>query len=277
VNGVIAGTQYNIGNIRVLSMAGWNTFVGAHAGARNRTGEFNSFFGARAGANNDSGLGNSFFGSGSGMENLSGNGNSFFGINAGFINDEGSNNSFFGNRAGWFAGGSNNTFVGAGSDVAAGIFTNATGIGANAIVDASNKIRLGDTSVTVIEGQVGFTASSDRNKKENLLPVEGEEVLGKIRELSLTSWNFIGHDPKQFRHYGPMAQDFFAAFGRDAIGTIGNDTQINSTDMDGILMIAVQALEKHGAVEKKEMEALRAENASLKARLNALETRSPPN
>jgi hypothetical protein len=79
----------------------------------------------------------------------------------------------------------------------------------------------GDINITVIEGQVGFTASSDRNKKENFLPVEGEEVLSKIRELSLTSWNFIGHDPKQFRHYGPMAQDFFAAFGHDALQPLG--------------------------------------------------------
>src|SRR6266849_3950027 len=81
---------------------------------------------------------------------------------------------------------------------------------------------------------LGFTASSDRNEKENFQAVNGEEVLTKIRDLSLTSWNFIGHGPTQFRHYGPMAQDFFAAFGHDGIGTIGTDTTITSTDMDGI-------------------------------------------
>jgi len=75
----------------------------------------------------------------------------------------------------------------------------------------------------VIEGQVAFTASSDKTKKENFQPVDGEEVLGKIRGFELTSWNFIGHDPKEFRHYGPMAQDFFAAFGNDGIGQIGTD------------------------------------------------------
>ena len=130
------------------------------------------------------------------------------------------------------------------------------------------------SNFTVIEGQVGFTASSDRNKKENLQPVEGEEVLGKIRGLNLTSWNLIGQDPKRFRHYGPMAQDFFTAFGRDAIGTIGTETTITSTDMDGILMIAVQALENRSVEQKKEMEAVKAENAKLKARLEALEARS---
>ena len=57
-----------------------------------------------------------------------------------------------------------------------------------------------------------------------------------------------------------MAQDFFAAFGHDGLGAIGTDTTITSTDIDGILMIAAQALEKR-------TEALRAENADLKARL----------
>ena len=35
--------------------------------------------------------------------------------------------------------------------------------------------------------------------------------------LSFASWNFIGHDPKEFRHYGPMARDFFAVFGHDGL------------------------------------------------------------
>jgi hypothetical protein len=135
--------------------------------------------------------------------------------------------------------------------VSAGNLNNATAIGAQAIVNASNKVRLGNTSVTVIEGQVAFTASSDKTKKENFKPVDGEEVLRKIRGFELTSWNFIGHDPKEFRHYGPMAQDFFAAFGNDGIGKIGTDTTINSGDIAGILMIAVQTLEKRTAELKQ--------------------------
>jgi hypothetical protein len=175
----------------------------------------------------------------------------------------GNNNTAFGEVAlGSNITGSENTAIGVFADVSIGNLTNATAIGYRAVVDASNKVRVGNAAVTVIEGQVGFTASSDRNLKENLRPVAGEVVLGKIRSLNLTSWNFIGHDPKRFRHYGPMAQDFFAAFGHDGIGTIGTETTITSTDMDGILMIAAQALEKR-------TEALRAENADLKARLES--------
>ena len=101
--------------------------------------------------------------------------------------------------------------------MSSGGLNNATAIGYGALANASNKVRIGNNIVTVIEGAVGFTASSDRTKKENFQPVDGAEVLRKIREFKLTSWNYIGHDPKQFRHYGPMAQDFYAAFGHDAL------------------------------------------------------------
>ena len=53
------------------------------------------------------------------------------------------------------------------------------------------------------------------------------------------------------------------AFGQDEVGTIGTPTTINSGDMAGILMIAVQALEKRS----KE---LQAENELLRTRLEAL-------
>ena len=116
---------------------------------------------------------------------------------------------------------------------------------------------------------MGFTAASDKNKKENFQPVDGEEVLKKIRDIPLTSWNFIGHDPAEFRHYGPMAQDFFAAFGHDGVGKIGAPTTITSTDIAGILMIAVQAMEKR----TKGLEEKEAQLVELEARLAALEQR----
>src|SRR5262249_55387418 len=140
--------------------------------------------------------------------------------------------------------GSFNTAIGFNASVSPGNLTNATAIGNQAVVNNSNKIRLGNRAVTVIEGQVAFTFPSDKTQKENFQLVNGEEVLGKIRGFELSSWNFIGHDPKEFRHYGPMAQDFFAAFGHDGVGQIGTETTINSGDLAGILMVAVQALEK---------------------------------
>jgi hypothetical protein len=135
------------------------------------------------------------------------------------------------------------------------------------VVDASNKIRLGDGFVSAIEAPVSLTVVSDKFKKENFQPVDGEEVLKKIRSFTLSSWNFIGQDPNDFRHYGPVAQEFFAAFGNDGVGTIGTPTTINSGDMAGILMVAVKALEKRTA----ELQDKDAKIASLEARLEVLE------
>jgi len=83
-----------------------------------------------------------------------------------------------------------------------------------------------------------------------------------------------------------MAQDFFAAFGHDGVGQIGTETTINSGDLSGILMIAVQALEKRTAelkqkeaqivVLESKVEELKAKQASFEtvaARLEALELR----
>ncbi|MBI2088046.1 MAG: hypothetical protein HYT78_04795 [Deltaproteobacteria bacterium] len=60
-----------------------------------------------------------------------------------------------------------------------------------------------------------------------------------------------------------MVQEFLAAIGNNGIATIGTPTTINSGDMAGILMIAVQALDK----QNRE---IKAENADLKARLERL-------
>src|SRR5216683_330701 len=234
-----------------------NTFLGSFAGNFTMTGGANTASGFQALAGNTTGIRNTADGA--------------FAL---FFNTTGDFNTASGNTAlANNTSGSGNTALGFAADVSAGDLTNATAIGYNAIVDVSNKVRVGNHDVTVIEGEVGFTCSSDRNKKEHLRPVEGEAVLTKIRGMSLTSWNFIGHDPKQFRHYGPMAQDFFAAFGHDGMGTIGTPTTITSTDMDGILMVAAQALEKRTVEQRKRIDVLTAENADLKARLEALERR----
>jgi septal ring factor EnvC (AmiA/AmiB activator) len=63
-----------------------------------------------------------------------------------------------------------------------------------------------------------------------------------------------------------MAQDFYAAFGKDEYGTIGNDTTINSADFAGVSFIAIQALEKR----TQEIDTLKKENASQAARLEEI-------
>ena len=117
--------------------------------------------------------------------------------------------------------------------------------------------------VQVAAGGNSWSTISDRRKKENLVAANGEDFLKKIDGFKLSSWNYKGQDAKTFRHYGPMAQDFYAAFGKDSYGTIGNDTTINQADMEGVSFIAIQALEKRTKELQKEVDQLKMKNASL--------------
>ena len=251
-----------------------NIANGTNALEFNTTGNENIASGYRALASNTTGDNNTASGYQALHLNTTGFANTAIGYEAlrdntaGFANTAIGRNTLQSNTVGTF-----NTSIGYGANVSAGNLTNATAIGNGATVNASNKIRLGNASVTVIEGQVAYTFTSDENQKENFQPVDGEEILRKIREFNLTSWNYIGHDPKQFRHYGPTAQEFFAAFGQDGVGTIGTPTTINSGDMAGILLIAVQLLEKEKELLKGNLETIQTENSELKARIEELENR----
>jgi Chaperone of endosialidase len=125
-----AGSQFNIGGLRVFTVAGIqnvfagvssgsnntggeNTFVGFTAGQSNSSGFRNTFIGANAGKVNTTGIQNTFVGGTSGVSNTTGGSNSFFGVTAGNFNSTGNNNSFFGTGAGSSnSGGNDNSFFG---------------------------------------------------------------------------------------------------------------------------------------------------------------------
>jgi hypothetical protein len=95
------------------------------------------------------------------------------------------------------------------------------------------------TGVYMEGGVSGWTDYCDRNKKENFRPIDGEQLLLKIRTLPITEWNYKGTD-KSIRYIGPVAQDFHSAFhlgGNDSLG-------INSICINGVNIAAIQALEK---------------------------------
>ncbi|MET7257938.1 tail fiber domain-containing protein [Dyadobacter fermentans] len=118
------------------------------------------------------------------------------------------------------------------------------------------------SGVEISAGGGSWSAVSDRRKKENFEVLNTENILSKVAQLPLTSWNYKSQ-PATTRHMGPMAQDFYAAFGLDGIG---NDTTINSSDIDGVNMAAIQALEKR-------TRQLQEENDQLKAKLEAMDAK----
>jgi trimeric autotransporter adhesin len=128
------------------------------------------------------------------QNNTTGFVNTASGAQALFANTTGSGNTASGEQALVSnTTGSFNTVVGFAANVSAGNLTNATAIGNQAIVDASNKIRRGNGAVMVIEGNVAPIFPSDKTKKENFQPVDGEEVLGKIRGFELSQ---VCRDPR---------------------------------------------------------------------------------
>jgi len=124
--------------------------------------------------------------------------------------------------------------------------------------------------VSLPAGGNSWATISDRNKKENFAAVDGEAFLRKIAKFNLTSWNYKGQDPATHRHYGPMAQDFYAAFGKDQYGTIGNDTTISQADMEGVSFVAIQALVKENEAMKAKINHLEQKNSTLNTELNVL-------
>jgi hypothetical protein len=63
--------------------------------------------------------------------------------------------------------------------------TNATAIGFNAVATASNQVRIGNTSVTSIGGQVGWTNFSDGRYKKNIKEdVPGLEFINRLRPVT---------------------------------------------------------------------------------------------
>lgn len=72
---------------------------------------------------------------------------------------------------------------------------NATAVGSGAIVNASNKIRLGN-AVTVVEGPVAYTVSDGRFK--NNISENDVEGLDFIKLLRPVVYNF---DTKNFRNF----------------------------------------------------------------------------
>lgn len=74
---------------------------------------------------------------------------------------------------GYFTGisittGTNNSYVGTYATGSFSTITNSSAFGYDASVDASNKVRVGNTSVSSIGGQVGFTNFSDARVKNNI-------------------------------------------------------------------------------------------------------------
>jgi hypothetical protein len=130
---------------------------------------------------------------------------------------------------------------------------------------------LTNIGVSLSAGGNSWSSISDSTKKENFQAVNGDIFLENLSRLKLGSWNYKGQNPTTFRHFGPMAQEIFHYFGNDGIGTIGCDTTLSTADMDGIMMICLQALENRTTALMEQNRKLSDENYLLIQRLEKVE------
>lgn len=245
-----------------------NTFIGCYAGQLTTSGGFNTFLGHEAGQSNTTGGGNTFLGNGAGKLVTTGSSNILIGNGAGGIMTTESNNVLIG---GSVSAGVNNAIaiggsvtvqangqavIGSGSVTKFGLGTASTNL--------TNILEFGATTAKLTTGGT-WTNASDRNIKENITVLKGEEVLEKINALDVPRWKYKNTEEY---HIGPMAQDFYKLF---QTGT--DDKTISTIDPAGVALIGVKQLAKNAKEDAVIVKELTAENAVLKKQLDEITLR----
>ncbi len=161
-----------------------NTAVGEWALLSNTSGNDNTAVGIWSLFSNTTGLYNAAIGYGSLAYNTTGYYNAAMGTVALMNNTTGYYNAAVGvgsmatNTVGYC-----NSTLGYNSDVSNNNLNNATAIGCGAVVNASNKVRLGNAAVTVVEGPVAYTISDGRFKTSVKEEVKGLDFITKLRPV----------------------------------------------------------------------------------------------
>jgi trimeric autotransporter adhesin len=301
-DGVTAFVGAGVGN----TVSGNGSVIGAGGsnGAGNTVSGADSFVGA--GDNNNVASLDTFVGSG--YSNIVGSSASYASILGGERNSVTAEFASILGGYGNTASGSYAIVAGGNSNTAAGTLTYAAGYHADAknpgsfvwsdyksgsatisdtgsnqfIARASGGVYLysneGATSgVSLAPGSGAWASLSDRNAKTDIVPLDDASVLAKVAALPVSTWRY--KTETGVRHAGPMAQDFYAAFG------VGEDNRhITSIDEDGIALASIKALyhaNRRLTAENGQLlrqvsalkEAFGAQNRQLRGELAALETK----
>lgn len=252
-----------------------NTASGNTALYLNTTGYYNTASGNHSLYSNTTGYGNTASGNYSLYSNTTGTYNTASGYYTLRYNTTGNHNTASGNYALYSnTTGNYNSALGDYADVTTGALTNATAIGYNAKVNASDKVRIGNTAVTVIEGQVGWSYPSDIRIKKDV-----EDIgfgLSFIKSLRPVQYRLIqGNERIDF---GFIAQDIEARLG-DGYNVLGiaedadRSLSLRYTDFIAPMVKAMQEQQAEIETQRKEIENLKAqvgEIDTLKSELVAI-------
>jgi hypothetical protein len=121
------------------------------------------------------------------------------------------------------------------------------------------------TGVRLPAGSGSWETLSDRNAKAGFKPIDSIQVLERLASIPIDSWNYKGQ-AASVQHIGPVAQDFYAAFG------LGEDNHyISSVDADGVAMAAIQGLYQMTQEKQALIETLQVDNSRQAAQIEALQ------
>src|SRR5688572_7974866 len=289
-------TSFGVNALSELTSGSQNVAIGGNASRMNTTGFYNVAIGSTSLYTNTTGFTNTSLGNNAMFWNSTGSGNVAVGASALAGNTSGHDNVAIGiatlqtNTTGF-----RNTVIGTGANVSTDNLNNATAIGYGAVVDASNKVRIGNTAVTVIEGQVPFTSPSDGRYKFNVQEdVKGLDFILKLRPVTYqfdvkkmdedmqpagiiqASYkpNIAYDEATQMRRTGFIAQEVEKAATESGFTFSGIIKPKNTKDHYGLsyesfIMPLVKAVQE----QQKQIENLKNENEELKkmkAELEAL-------
>ena len=123
------------------------------------------------------------------------------------------------------------------------------------------------TGTHLASGGTQWLVLSDRNSKTSFEQVDGREVVARLAEIPILTWQYLSQ-PDDIRHMGPMAQDFYNAFG------LGEDEKyIGTLDADGVSLAAIQGLYTLSQERSNQIQDLQRENEALRQTLGDLEER----
>ena len=226
-----------------------NVTVGTSSMNVNTTGSNNVAMGSRALFLNTTGGANTAIGFYTLYNNSTGQYNTGVGLNALNYNETGSFNTAVGYGAGPVSGST--------------ALQNTTGIGYGATVSADNTIQLGNSSITTIQGQVGFTAASDRRIKEDIR--NSRYGLREVMQLRAVDYTLTSN---RLQQVGFVAQEVKAIVPEVVTGKEGDLSkgEILGVTYGNLVPVLTKAIQEQQAMIEQLQREIKALKAALEVR-----------
>ncbi len=142
--------------------------------------------------------------------------------------------------------------------------------GTEVVIRKTGRVQIGPGPATVFDlsptGNLTIDGSlmenSSRKAKEGFSPLDGREVLTRVSDLDVLEWSY---KDQPVRHIGPMAEDFY-----DAFGLGGGKDRLAPRDLAGVTLLAVQGLNEIVEEKNQQIDQLSRQVAELRAMVESL-------